>query len=101
MAETLYDFTRAIDNKLNVDCIYFDISKAFDTIEIDRIIVKLNNLGFTGNIVGWIQNFLTNRKIRVKVMIHFPIISTLHFLGGGSLKAAFWAQLSSIYICRT
>ena len=67
MAETLDDFTRALDNKLNVDCIYFDISKAFDTIEIDRIIAKLFNLGFTGNITSWIQNFLTNRKIQVKV----------------------------------
>ena len=67
MAETLDDFTRALDNKLNVDCIYFDISKAFDTIEIDRIIAKLSNLGFTGNIIFWIQNFLTNKKIQVKV----------------------------------
>ena len=100
MAETLDDFTRAIDNKLNVDCIYFDISKAFDTIEIDRIIAKLHNLGFTGNIVGWIQNFLTNRKIQVKVNgtlsdhQHSPFSRGFH-------KAAFWAQLSSIYICRT
>ena len=52
MAETLDDFTRAIDNKLNADCIYFDISKAFDTIEIVRIIAKLINLSFTDNIVG-------------------------------------------------
>ena len=67
MTETLDDITRAIDLKLNCDIIYFDIAKAFDTIEIDRIITKLSNMGITGNLLSWLNNFLSNRQIRVSV----------------------------------
>ena len=67
MLETLDDFTKAIDNKSAVDCVYFDIKKPFDTVDTNRPIAKLINLGFTGNIVKWLQDFLTNRKIKIKI----------------------------------
>lgn len=67
MLETLDDFLKPIDIKLAVDCVYFEIRKAFDTVNTNRLIAKLINLGFTGNIVKWLQNFLINRKIQIKI----------------------------------
>ena len=67
MTEMLDDITRAIELKLNCDIIYFDIAKAFGTIEICRIITKLSNIGITGNLLSWLKNFLSDRQIRVSV----------------------------------
>ena len=61
------DLTRLIDDKQNVDMIYFDFKKAFDTVPHNRLLTKLEYYGITGNILSWIENFLSDRKQMVKV----------------------------------
>ena len=64
----IYDeFTRAIDEKKCIDLFIFDITKAFDTINHDLLIRKLNNLGITGNCLAWIKSFLNNRLASVQI----------------------------------
>lgn len=67
LIEKFDDFTRAIDNNLNVDIIYYDISKAFDTIEHTRLLAKLKLIGLGPNIVSWIESFVGNRTFTVNI----------------------------------
>lgn len=50
-----------------VDCIYMDYQKAFDTVPHRRLLRKLEAYGIQGQILGWIEDFLRNRKQRVTV----------------------------------
>ena len=52
-----------------VDSIYFDFSKAFDTVPHKRLSIKLKAYGIDGNVLKWIEAFLSGREqvVRVKV----------------------------------
>ena len=50
-----------------VDILYFDFSKAFDTVPHHRLLVKLKAIGFSDNMLNIIGNFLSNRTMKVKV----------------------------------
>ena len=63
----LEDWSRALDCYENVDVIYLDFRKAFDTVPHARLINKLYAYGIRGNLLQWIQNFLTDRKQKVIV----------------------------------
>ena len=51
-----------IENKKHVIGIFLDLSKAFDTISHDKLLVKLNNYGIRGKCYDLLKNYLTSRK---------------------------------------
>ena len=65
LIEVLEDWTEKIDNYNSIDTIYLDFQKAFDTVPHIRLLKKLEGYGITGKILGWIKNFLTDRKQKV------------------------------------
>ena len=50
-----------------VDVVYLDFSKAFDLVCHSLLIEKLTLLGFSDDLVSWIQAFLSDRKFSVVV----------------------------------
>ena len=46
--------------------IFFDLKKAFDSVPIRRLLLKLERAGISGQLLRWIESFLSNRKQRVK-----------------------------------
>ena len=64
---TIDDLTRAMENKLQVDVAILDFEKAFDKVAHSRLTHKLNYYGIRGELLQWIQSFLTNRTQRVVV----------------------------------
>ena len=50
-----------------VDLLYFDFSKAFDTVSHYRLLIKLEAMGFSTNMLNIIRDFLGNRIMKVKV----------------------------------
>ena len=46
--------------------VYLDLSKAFDTLDHDQLLKKLERYGIRGDALKWYTNYLTNRKLRVK-----------------------------------
>ncbi len=58
---------RALDQGYGTDAVYLDYQKAFDTVPHERLISKLSSYGIRGQILHWIKDFLTNRRIRTKV----------------------------------
>ena len=55
-------------NKQHVLGIFIDLSKAFDTIDHNKLLAKLNNYGIRGNALKLISSYLSNRKQFVNVL---------------------------------
>ena len=53
--------TSALADKKHVIGIFIDLSKAFDTISHEKLLVKLSNFGIRGNAHNLVQSYLTNR----------------------------------------
>jgi Reverse transcriptase (RNA-dependent DNA polymerase) len=64
LLETLNDWTLAIKNKQSIVIAYIDysnFSKAFDCVTCEKLLIKLSAYGITGNLLKWIDSFLSNR----------------------------------------
>ena len=61
LLQVLEDWTRYIDSDTPVDAIYLDFKKAFDSVAHERLMIALESLGITGELLNWIRNFLTGR----------------------------------------
>ena len=61
------DITHLYDNGMAVDEVFLDFAKAFDKVPHQRLLYKLEKYGIKGNILLWIESFLTGREQRVKV----------------------------------
>ena len=60
-------WTEILDQGGSLDAIYCDFMKAFDKVPHKRLIHKVKNYGIDGNILGWITDFLNNRKQEVHI----------------------------------
>jgi len=47
--------------------VFIDFQSAFDMMWRSGLLIKLKNLGLTGKVFSFINNFLTGRSIQVKV----------------------------------
>ena len=54
-----------LDNRVQVDAIYTDFSKAFDKINHSIMLNKLKRVGVDGMLLKWIDSYLYNRKFSV------------------------------------
>lgn len=60
---TLVDtITKSLDNGDTVIGVFLDLKKAFDTVDHKILIRKLYAYGIRGNMIQWIQSYLTNRS---------------------------------------
>ena len=67
LLECLQDWILSIDNKRVTDVIYIDFKKAFDQVSHNKLLLKINSYGITGDLYGWIKSFLSNRTQAVKL----------------------------------
>ena len=65
LLEYLETLTALLDQGHNIDVFYLDFSKAFDRVPHQRLLVKLEAHGITGEILNWIKSWLHQRKQRV------------------------------------
>ena len=65
LLQYLETLTSLLDEGHNVDVFYLDLSKAFDRVPHERLLLKLSSHGVTGDIFNWVKSWLSNRKQRV------------------------------------
>ena len=57
--------TLSLHNRHSVDVIYFDFTKAFDSVSHLKLLHKLQAYGFCGDLLRILANFLQDRTQRV------------------------------------
>ena len=62
-----HDVSKALNNKLSVGGIFFDLEKAFDSISHSTLISKLPHFGIIGKSKILIESYLTNRFQKVQL----------------------------------
>ena len=63
---SVYDTVgKHLDESKQTDMIFLDFSKAFDSVNHNLLIIKLQKLGFSGKLLFWITDYLKDRSQRV------------------------------------
>ena len=65
LAIFLNDIQSALDKGKEIDAVFIDFAKAFDTVPHHRLFLKLKSFGINNSILSWISSFLSGRKQRV------------------------------------
>ena len=61
------ELTSIYEEKLPIDEIFLDIQKAFDKVPHQRLLYKLKKVGIEGEMLSWIESFLSERYQRVSI----------------------------------
>ena len=64
------EVTAILDDGGSADILYLDFSKAFDKVQHNRLTNKMKQLGISGNILDWVQAWLSGRTQKVVLNGH-------------------------------
>ena len=67
LLQAMDDWSKAIEFGHNIDVISTDFAKAFDSVPLKRLLVKLESIGIEGEVLRWLKAFLTGRRHRGNV----------------------------------
>jgi hypothetical protein len=67
-----------LSNQKEIIGIFFDLSKAFDTLNHDILFSKLNHMGINGNALAWIRSYLSDRKQIVQINTNHKFGTNIH-----------------------
>ena len=56
------DIRKPLDNNLFAAGVFIDLQKAFDTVDHEILLYKLNHYGIRGVANDWFRSYITNRK---------------------------------------
>ena len=64
---TVNDFVNTLRDQKQIDAILLDFSKAFDKVDHEGLLLKLDYLGINGPLLKWARSFLIGREQSVVV----------------------------------
>ena len=67
LLESVHEWAKCLDNGASSHVVFTDFSKAFDTVRHQCLLLKLEHIGISGNLLKWFDHFLTNRRQRVVI----------------------------------
>ena len=56
--ECTHDWIVGLSDTNNIDVVYADFSKAFDSIVFSKLLSKLEQCGITGTVLKWLSGFM-------------------------------------------
>ena len=76
---TIQDLASGLEDGEQIDAILLDFSKAFDKVPHQRLLLKLQHYRIRGQLLSWIESFLTDRSQKVlvegKTSSYVPVVS--------------------------
>ena len=67
LLDIIDSITQHLDNRCYTLGVFIDLSKAFDTIDHNILLHKLENYGIRGTALSWFQSYLSNRMQMVDI----------------------------------
>ena len=83
----LEKWKRSVDSGKTFGALYKDLSRAFDCLDHELLIAKLNAYGFSLSALRLIQDYLSHRKQRTRVNNSYS--ESLAVMFGGTAKLNF------------
>jgi len=71
LLSTVHDLAKNLNDGLQTDVMFLDFSKAFDKVDHNLLLYKLEHYGIRGQLLSWLADFLSERKQRVVVEGHY------------------------------
>ena len=69
VSELLSTIIKGKEQGLYTVSLFLDLSKAFDSLEHEMMLRKLESYGIRGNVLQWFRSYLSDRRIRTKCYI--------------------------------
>ena len=60
-------WSKSLADRHQVDIVYLDFAKAFDSVVHSKLLMKINSYGISGQLFDWLKSFLTDRKQIVRI----------------------------------
>ena len=88
--------TKGIDKKEHVIGLFLDLRKAFDTVNKEILIQKLERYGIWGKVLKWFYRYLDGRTQKAKCLGYISDVKDIEkeFL---KVLQVYWAHYSSVY----
>ena len=67
LLEIMDHLTESFDLDTQIDCIYLDFKKAFDSVSHELLIHKLKSYNISDSMITWLSSFLNNRKQSLRI----------------------------------
>ena len=67
LLEIMDHWTKSFDLDTQIDCIYLDFKKAFDSVSHELLIHKLKSYNISDSMITWLSSFLNNRRQSVRI----------------------------------
>ena len=67
LLQAVHDWAGSLERRSSTHCLFLDLAKAFDSVSHSRLLLKLEALGITDNILMWLKCFLTAHRQRVVI----------------------------------
>ena len=67
LLEIMDNWTESFDLDTQIDGIYLDFKKAFDSVSHELLIHKLKSYNISDSMITWLSSFLNNRKQSVRI----------------------------------
>ena len=78
LASVVEDISHNLDQQIQIDLIFLDFCKAFDTVPHCRLLLKLSSYGIQNKTHSWIKSWLTqNTKSCCKWIMFYMVISKI------------------------